>query len=573
MNSIVAEDARQVLSGNQAPRQPELDSVPVLQKADNWLRDHLNGVALLVIAAGAGLRIYISTRTYLNPDEALHYLIINQHSAWLAYKTSLSNAHPPLIYLVLYFWHRFGQSEWMLRFPSVVTGTIFCWMMFQWTKRLFNPAAGLISLVLCTFSPSMVTLSAEVRAYALLLFCMGGALYFMAGAFQETSVAKMWFFTLFLYLAVISHYSAVFFTMAAGLYALARFADSSSLRKLVLPWAIGQAGAIAIYAFLYVTHVSKLKNSIETWSVPFTTAYFHPDSGSIFTFTAINTANIFFFIFGSRYVAELLLLLFVAGISFLLIRDLSPKAGNSKSAHLGILFLLPFLAVWCAAIAGIYPFVGSRHTAFLAPFAIAGVSFSLAAITRQKLWAGLLAASILMAFSNAGEKPVEELELSKGDHSPAVMLSSIQYMNQTVRPGDHILVDYQSSLPLAFYFCGPKAPVLMQTVRGEYLEFTCHGNQVISLHNWKMIAQSFPGQFGQMARDNGLRPGDRVWVYQTGWGGTFDSELSARSPAFRCLTPKRYGGGIAILPFLVGPDLQPVVSPGSCAGMPDQRGS
>ncbi len=88
----------------------------------------------------------------------------------------------------------------------------------------------------------------------------------------------MWCFALCLYLAIVSHYSALFFTLAVGLYALARIADSHLPRKVVMAWAAGQAGALAIYVFLYVTHVSKLKNSIAVWSTGFDSSYFHADS-------------------------------------------------------------------------------------------------------------------------------------------------------------------------------------------------------------------------------------------------------------------------------------------------------
>ena len=90
----------------------------------------------------------------------------------------------------------------------------------------FGRAAGCVGLILASFSPALVALSAEVRAYALLLFCIGGALYFLERAFVQDSVRQMWDFTAFLYLAILSHYSAVFFAAAAGVYALARIADS-----------------------------------------------------------------------------------------------------------------------------------------------------------------------------------------------------------------------------------------------------------------------------------------------------------------------------------------------------------
>jgi 4-amino-4-deoxy-L-arabinose transferase-like glycosyltransferase len=531
---------------------------------ENWLDHHINAVAIAIVAAGFAFRIFTASQSYLNPDEALHYLLTNQHSLWLAYKASLTNAHPPLMYVILYFWRFLGHSELMLRLPSVIMGTAFCWILYKWIGVVFGRTAGLIGLILAAFSPALIALSAEIRQYAVLLFCMICALYFLALALEEKSVRKMWYFSGFLYLAILSHYSAVFFTVAVGVYALARLADSRPPWKLVVAWAGGQAMALGIYIFLYVTHVSKIRHSIALWAMPFDTAYFHVDQGNIFTFTKVNTLNIFIFLFGQRYVAMAMLLFFVAGVAFLFGRDLLSPPGSAPSSRLGILVLLPFIAVWGASIAGIYPYVGSRHTVFLAPFIIAGVSYLLAAVSPKRLWPGLLVAALLMTVANSFARPLDELEISSGNHRPAIMAAAVNYMEHTIPPGDLILVDYQSSLQLSFYLCGPKNIIPIKAFRNQYLEFSCKGYPVISLQVWKLIAQGFPRQFQTMARDHGLHPGERVWVYQSGWGPSLGTDLAEKFPKFRCLTPKTFGGTVTVTPFFVGPDFLPAPPSQDC---------
>ncbi len=545
---------------------PDVDNLIPLSRAallERWLLHHLDALALAVVAIGFIFRIFAATRNYLNPDEALHYLLLNQSSAYLAYKASLTNAHPPLIYMVLYYWHFLGRSELMLRLPSVIAGTAFCWMFYKWMGVAFGRAASWIGLILVTFSPAMVTLSAEVRAYALLLFCMAGALYFLSSAFQNKSVLQMWCFSVFLNFAILSHYSAVFFTVALGVYSLARMAELRLPRKVVVAWACGQAGALAIYGFLYVTHVSKVKTSIAAWSGPFDSSFFHQDTISLFTFTWGNTLNIFLFLFGQRLVAYSMLLLFVAGAAFLFTRDLLSRQQNSQLSRMGILLLFPFITVWGASIAGIYPYVGSRHTAFLAPFAVAAASYLLATASHNKIWAGLLLAVSLMTLSNLGKKSVEP-NVSDGDNNPAVMTSAVSYMKQSIPQGDIILVDYQSSLPMTYYFCGPKQIIPIETFQGDYFEFSCNGYSVISLHIWKLIPEGFRPQFEKMARSHNLKPGTRVWIYQTGWGVDLGTELANHAADFRCLAPKRFGGGVTITPFIVGPDYLPESPLGSC---------
>jgi hypothetical protein len=555
----VEEEARHDVS----PEIVKHDPLPRAGFLEHWLLIHSNALALAVVAAGFGLRIFAATRSYLNPDEALHYLLLNQSSVFLAYKASLSNAHPPLIYLVLYYWHFLGRSELMLRLPSVVAGTAFCWMLYKWMGLAFGRAASWIGLILVTFSPAMVDLSAELRAYALLLFCIGGALYFLERAFAQKSVREMWCFTSFLYLAILSHYSAVFFAVAAGVYALARIADSHLPRRVVVAWFAGQAGALAICAFLYVTHLSKLKSSIAVWSMSFGTAYFHQDTVSLFTFTRENTFGVFLFLFGERYVAKMMLWCFVAGVAVFFVKALLSRQPNLQSNRMGILLLFPFIAVWCAAIAGIYPYIGSRHTAFLAPFAIAAASYLVAAASGQRLWAGILVAVVLMAVSNTSHESVPTEEMTE-NQSPALMASAVSYMEQSVPRGDLILVDYQSSLPFAYYFCGPKTIFPIETLHGSYAGFKCNGRLVVSLQGWKVIPQTFRMQFEKMARSQALKSGARVWVYQTGWGVDLGTELAGHDEAFRCLAPKRFGGGVTVTPFIVGSDFSPEPPLGAC---------
>jgi mannosyltransferase len=170
---------------------------------ENLLAEHLGAIAAVVVAAGFGLRLLVASRSYLNPDEALHYVMFNQQSTLLTYQVSLTSAHPPLFFLFMYFWHFLGRSELLLRLPSVLAGTAFCWFTFKWVGLFFGKKPGLISLVIATFAPALINISAEVRQYAFLLLFMSVALYFLGRSFQEKSSRDMWYFTLFLYLAIL----------------------------------------------------------------------------------------------------------------------------------------------------------------------------------------------------------------------------------------------------------------------------------------------------------------------------------------------------------------------------------
>lgn len=539
------------------PGKPQRKAVRGPGGMERWLHDHVTTVALFLTAAGFVARIVAANGSYFNPDEILHYFLINEPSLFLAYKASLTNAHPPLVYLLLYVFHFAGHSEFVLRLPLVLAGTASCWFLYKWIRALFGEAAGLIALIIAAFSPALIALSAEVREYALLLFCMAAALYFLERAFEEKSVRTMWCFSLFLYLAILSHYSAAFFALALGVYALARLADSECPRKVVRAWAIGQLGALAIYVFLYVTHVSKIRNNLAVWATSFGDTFFRFNQDSIFHFTRENTWNIFQYTFAQRYVAGAMLIAFIAGVSFLFFRDFTSAPRDHSPRHIGIQLLLPFAAVWAAAIAGIYPYLGSRHTIVLAPFAIAAASFVFGAICRQKLWAGVLVATLLMAVSNFYGTPLEP-GIAKANQNRELMAAAVSYVHQSIPEGDLILADQESSLALEYYYCAVDETFFMSWSRSNFDPFSCHGHLIVPLHFWYLRPDGLAAPFERMAHNNGLKPGDRVWIFQAGWGGHLIAQLPRDLAQFHCVTPRTFGENITIVPLMVGPDLSPV---------------
>src|SRR5271168_4128721 len=137
-------------------------------KKDEWFESRATPAAALITLLGLLARLWTASGIFLNPDEALHFRLANQASLALAYKASLTAAHPPLFILLLYFWRALGTSELWLRLPSVLAGTAFCWMFYKWLIKAAGSFAGLIGLLFVALLPPIVTIAAEVRQYALL---------------------------------------------------------------------------------------------------------------------------------------------------------------------------------------------------------------------------------------------------------------------------------------------------------------------------------------------------------------------------------------------------------------------
>jgi hypothetical protein len=256
-----------------------------------------------------------------------------------------------------------------------------------------------------------------------------------------------------------------------------------------------------------------------------------------------------------------MLLLFLGGAAFLFFRDFASRR-TEANCRTGILLLLPFLALWGAAIAGIYPFAGSRYSVVLVPPLIAAASFALAAVSRQKLWAAALFATVLMGVSNLYGHP-SETGFTAENQRRALMIVAADNVRQAIARGDRIVVDYQSSLPFAYYLC-PTESIVVDSSRPDFDQFSCSGYSMISLRFWKLRGEVLPLVFEKLVRNYGLKPGDYVWVFQAGWGGNMVADLPKGFPQFRCFAPKEFGANISLIQFVVGPDLSPVPLLKSC---------
>lgn len=563
--SAVAANDVETLNGAEVAA-PQSSGGPRPKESDIGHSRRPEALAAVIVAAAFVLRIYVAAGSYLNPDEALHYALFHQRSLLFAYKASLTNAHPPLIYVILYFWQFLGRSELMLRLPSVVAGTAFCWVLHKWIGNLFGRAAGLSALILAAFSPSLISLSAQVRSYSVMLFCMAGALYFLERALADRSAPEMWLFSAFLYLSILSHYSAAFFTVALGVYAMARIVETRPGRDFVGAWIAGQAGALAVYVFLYATHVSKIKPSeMELWANPHENAFSHFGHGSLAAFTVLKTAAIFRFIFLEDYIYWGILVVFLGAIVLLFANGRFELTSlPSRSWPLGLLLVLPFVGEWGTALAGIYPYSGSRQSAFLAPFIIAGVSLAVGQISGQKLWPAIVIAGLI---ATAGQSSTVRFEpyMASRDQSKTEMASAVTHIRQNVPRSDTILVDAQSTLLLRYYLCDPADPYPDGTLESKFTPFPCNGYTVIATDDrtWKFTPDNFVPRFQEAARAFKFKPGTTVWVFQSGWGANLDTELSWYVLKYRCLVSNNFGSSITVIPFVVAQDMSPDLPPGS----------
>ncbi len=482
----------------------------------------------------------------------MHFLAANKPSLAEAYRSGLNLAHPPLLILLLNVWRRLGTSETFLRLPSVIAGTIFCWIFFRWLTRLLGPTPGWVGFLLVSLLPVFVELSSEIRQYPLLLCFMMAAAYLLELAFAENSARKMAGFFFFLYLAMLTHFSAMLFAGAVGVYSLWRIMSDRPARRVIVIWIAGQAGAFGLLVFLYVIQISKLKAgpSAQHMQVLLANSYFHRGHQHLLGFIFARTFGVFQYTFGQLAVGDIAGLLFIAGVVFLWReKDTIEKPGPS-SRQFGLLLAIPFAINAVTAIVDLYPYGGTRHSAFLVPFAVAGVSLGIAKWTR-KTRAALGLAILLVAVCQVFGSPHRPF-IGREDQKRSEMVQAMDAIRQNVSADDVIFVDFQTSFLLRFYLCPEVGPA--DSPASEFRTYSCGGLRVISTNSETNVltANLFLQRWNEMADAYGLKPGQTVWVFQAGWDIDLARELQKTFPQFHDLKTQSFGRNITFFRLPVG---------------------
>ena len=515
------------------------------------------------LAAGFALllaflfRLWKASGTFLNPDEAMHFLAANKPSLAEAYQASLTLAHPPLLILLLHVWRKFGTSELFLRLPSVIAGTIFCWIFFRWLTRLLGPVVGWGGLILVSLLPVFVELSSEIRQYPLLLCFMMAASYVLEPALDETSAGKMIAFFFFLYLAMLTHFSAILFAGAVGAYSLWRLAAARSSGQMVAIWIAGQAGALGLFVFLYLSQISTLKGgaSAQHMHVLLANSYFHRGHDHLLEFIFARTFGVLQYTFGQLAVGDIAGLFFVVGIVLLLTgTDVVGKDAVDRPRpsprQLALLLMLPFVINGAAAIVDLYPYGGTRHSAFLVPFAVAGVSLAITRLTRPRLSSALGVAILVVAACQMLGTPHRPY-MRREDQQRGNMAQALDTIRHSVSPDDVIFVDFQTSFLLRFYLCPEVVPGGVPLA--DFRTYSCSGYHVISTTSETSVltANLFFRRWDEMLRAYGLKPGQTIWVFQAGWDAALARELQVNVPEFRDLKAESFGRNISLFKLTV----------------------
>ena len=148
-------------------------------------------------------------------------------------------SHPPLFFLVVYYWYKLGHSEFMLRFPSMVFGVASIPVAYALVNRLFGKQTAGIAALIFALSPIHIWYSQEARMYTLqMLLCLASTFYFVK-ALHENRAKDYGLYVLFTVMAFFAQISTMMLVVAQGSFVII-YTSRDRIKMIAWLWVLAQ---------------------------------------------------------------------------------------------------------------------------------------------------------------------------------------------------------------------------------------------------------------------------------------------------------------------------------------------
>lgn len=165
--------------------------------------------------------------------------------------TPLDVGNPPLYYSILNAWRVLGDSEAVLRLPSVLIAVATLPVLYVTGRIVADRRVGLVAAALFAVSTYQVRYAQEARTYAWITFLT--AVVMLSVAFlltrpRETGLRRLaWLaYVLAVGLGLLSHNIVVFVLVAANLAVLLALRSMPDRRGFLRSWALAQLGVVVV---------------------------------------------------------------------------------------------------------------------------------------------------------------------------------------------------------------------------------------------------------------------------------------------------------------------------------------
>ena len=202
---------------------------------------------IIILFIGIILRVYALSTESIWLDEG--YSIVYAKLDFLQV-VRVQDDIPPLYYLILHWWIQFfGDSEFSVRFPSVIFGLMSIFMAYKTACYLFNKNTGILCSLIVSLSVFQIHYSQEARNYSLTALLTLLSMYFFLIFLTDNRKSILASYILFSALLTYSHVYGWFIIISQNIYIFSLFLLSRKTYKIKYKkWILIQISLIIIFA-------------------------------------------------------------------------------------------------------------------------------------------------------------------------------------------------------------------------------------------------------------------------------------------------------------------------------------
>ncbi|HUI91289.1 MAG TPA: glycosyltransferase family 39 protein [Chitinivibrionales bacterium] len=174
---------------------------------------------VLITLAGFGMRLCSISQNSLSLDEGYTLFLAKKSTPEMLHSIMADDNHPPLHYLLMKLWVPIaGQSEFALRLPSAVAGTLAVPAAYALAAAAFGSGTGIAVACILAVSRYNLALSQEGRGYSLMVL-LGILSYYFFFLIQSRPARKnIVLYVVSTILLFYTHYYGAFVILGQVLY-------------------------------------------------------------------------------------------------------------------------------------------------------------------------------------------------------------------------------------------------------------------------------------------------------------------------------------------------------------------
>jgi uncharacterized membrane protein len=194
-----------------------LNERPIFVMLKSKFYDNAYFILFLITLFGMFLRFYGLGSESLWLDEATSVKVAKQSLHSIIFVQN-DFAHPPLFYSILHFSLMLGNSEFFVRLPSAIFGTLSLPLIYLVGASIFGKREGLISSMLLSLSVMHINYSQEGRSYSLMMLLVLLTVYLFILAYKDSSIIKWILFAISGSVLVYTHFFGFFIIGSIGIF-------------------------------------------------------------------------------------------------------------------------------------------------------------------------------------------------------------------------------------------------------------------------------------------------------------------------------------------------------------------